>query len=262
MLRYARLYLHFLRFSFTKAMQFRLDFFFRVVMDCAFYATNIAFFRVVHRHTDQIAGWNVEDTYVFVCSYLWLDAAHMTVFSNNMWWFPHFVNKGELDYYLVRPASPLFFVTLREFAANSLLNLIIATALVLHAMTTHPQSFSVLESLGFFLLLAFGVLLNATLHLLVLLPVFWAQSGESFRQLYYSLGLFAERPHRVYPNWLQRVLTTILPFALVASYPTSLLLDGFDERVFAQLLGVSFAFFVLLGVLWRRALRAYASASS
>ena len=43
------------------------------------------------------------------------DAIHMTVFSNNMWWFPIFINRGDLDYYLIRPVSSLFFLSLRDY---------------------------------------------------------------------------------------------------------------------------------------------------
>ena len=44
-----------------------------------------------------------------------------------MWWLPMLINRGDLDYYLVRPVSTLFFVSFRDFAANSFVNLVIAT---------------------------------------------------------------------------------------------------------------------------------------
>jgi rhomboid protease GluP len=44
MRRYLTLYLYFLRFSFSRALEFRVDFLFRVVMDVVYYAVNIAFF--------------------------------------------------------------------------------------------------------------------------------------------------------------------------------------------------------------------------
>ena len=43
MTRYLRLYAYFLRFSFSRALEFRVDFFFRVIMDTAFYAVNLGF---------------------------------------------------------------------------------------------------------------------------------------------------------------------------------------------------------------------------
>ena len=56
MRRYLRLYLHFVRFSFSRAFEFRVDFWFRVVMDCAFYAVNLAFFTLLYGQTPTIGG--------------------------------------------------------------------------------------------------------------------------------------------------------------------------------------------------------------
>ena len=66
MRRYARLYLCFLRFSFSRAMEFRVDFFFRIFMDAFFYFINIAFFKVVFLHTSLLGGWGEEQMMVFV----------------------------------------------------------------------------------------------------------------------------------------------------------------------------------------------------
>jgi ABC-2 type transport system permease protein len=60
MKRYLNLYIHFLRFSFSKAMEFRLDFSFRILMDVIYYIVNIMLFKVLFLHTDLIGGWNEE----------------------------------------------------------------------------------------------------------------------------------------------------------------------------------------------------------
>ena len=112
--RYLRLYLSFVRFSFSRAMEFRVDFFFRVVMDVVFYAMQLAFFTVLYRHTELVGGWDLDQILIFVSGFFLVDALHMTIFASNMWWLPMMVNKGDLDYYLVRPVSSLFFLSLRD----------------------------------------------------------------------------------------------------------------------------------------------------
>ena len=115
MSRYLKLYAHFLRFSFSKAMEFRVDFFFRVVMDIFFYAVQFAFFHIIYLHTPILAGWDIEQMRVFIVSYIFIDALHMTVFSTNCWWLPIYINRGDLDYYLVKPVSTLhFFIFLNK----------------------------------------------------------------------------------------------------------------------------------------------------
>ncbi len=88
MSRYLRLYLYFVRFSFSRALEFRVDFFFRVVMDVVFYAVNIAFFAILYRHTASVAGWSFDQALIFVSGFFFVDALHMTIFSKNISKFP------------------------------------------------------------------------------------------------------------------------------------------------------------------------------
>ncbi|TWW08286.1 hypothetical protein E3A20_25820 [Planctomyces bekefii] len=94
MQRYLRLYAYFLQFSFSRAMEFRLDFFFRIVMDLVYYLVNIAFFKLLYLHTGTLAGWNERQAMVFVSIYLLVEAVHMTVFTDNLWNMGDFVYRG------------------------------------------------------------------------------------------------------------------------------------------------------------------------
>jgi ABC-2 type transport system permease protein len=189
MKRYARLYLHFLRFSFSKAMEFRLDFTFRILMDIIYYAVNILFFKVIFLHTPMLAGWNQEQMMIFVASFLLVDAISMTIFSSNMWWMPYFINKGELDYYLIRPVSPLFFLSLREFSANSFLNLLIAGGFFGYSIASYHGEYSFGDLLLLCVLLFNGVLIYYCCQMIMVLPVFWTQSAKGFMDLFYSMGM-------------------------------------------------------------------------
>ncbi len=260
--RYFRLYAHFLRFSFSKALQFRVDFSFRILMDIFYYLVNILFFKVIFLHTSMLGGWTSEQMMVFVSSYLLVDAVNMTVFSNNMWWLPYFINKGELDYYLIRPISPLFFLSLREFSANSFLNLIMAGSFFTYSLMQLPNSFTTGELLLFILLLLNGSLIYYCTQLLMILPVFWTQSARGFVDLFYSMGLAMERPDKIYRGWLRLIFTVLLPFSLIASFPAKIFLEKFNWGVFIHLTLVSIGLWSVMLFTWRRGLRNYSSASS
>src|SRR5690606_30770987 len=110
MIKYLKLYQYFVKFSLIQAMQFRFDFFFRIIMDCIFYLVNILFYKVLFEHTGGIGGWTESQVLIFTSSFLMMDAIQMTITSNGVWMIPNLVNKGELDYYLLRPVSSLFFL--------------------------------------------------------------------------------------------------------------------------------------------------------
>jgi ABC-2 type transport system permease protein len=256
------LYLHFLRFSASRSMEFRLDFFFRVFMDLAYYGVALGFFHVLFLHTGDVGGWNLHQARVFVAGYIVVDAIHMTVFSNNLWQLPQLVNKGDLDYYLVRPVSSLFFLSLRDFAFNSFLNLVLAAGILGWALGSHPEPFSAAAIAGFVLLLCAGSLLYYAVHMLFILPVFWTHSGQALNSMFYNVTRFMERPDRIYRGWTRALFTVVLPFAAMASFPARLLLDPFDPRVLAHFVLVVAAFLGLVVLGWRAGLRNYSSASS
>lgn len=262
MFRYLRLYLYFLRFSFSRAMEFRIDFFFRIAMDAVWYVVQIAFFWLIFRHTSLLGGWTFDQMVVFAAAYMFVDAVHMTLFSNNLWFLPTFINRGDLDYYIVRPVSSLYFLSLRDFAANSFCNLLMASGILFWAIARFPDALGPDRIVLFLLFLAAGCFLNYTLNMLCLIPVFWTQAQHGLHAIYWSLMQYGTRPHQIFEGWLRRAITTILPFALISSFPTHILFDGLTlERVLHTFVVIG-CFFGATVFFWGRGLRAYASASS
>ena len=262
MKRYLRLYLHFLRFSFSKAMEFRVDFTFRILMDLIYYVVNILFFKVIYLHTPMLAGWTEEQMMVFVSSYLLVDAISMTVFSSNMWWLPYHINKGELDYHLIRPVSPLFFLSLKEFSANSFLNLIIAVGIFAASLVNYSTPYTLGDVALLVALIINGCLIYYCCQMLMILPVFWTQSSKGFMDLFFSMGIVMERPDRIFKGWLRVLFTVFLPFALIASFPARLFLEEFDWGTLAHLAAVTVGLWMVMLFIWRKGLRNYSSASS
>ena len=262
MLRYLRLYGHFIRFSVSKAMEFRLDFFFRVFMDLVYYGIQIGFYRTVFLQTPLLGGWDKDQALAFMGGYLVVDAISMTLFSNNMWWFPVLVNRGDMDYYLVRPVSSLFFVSLRDFAANSLINLAFAICILSWALARLPHPPGPGALIVFLIMLPVGAFLHYLMHMLSLLPVFWMGSGSNLHGIFYSFGRFMERPDGIFTGWVRRILVSILPFCLMASFPARVLLDGPAWGILLHFAVVTAGIFGLVLFIWNRGMRAYSSASS
>jgi ABC-2 type transport system permease protein len=262
MLRYLRLYGAFLRFAFGRAVQFRLDFFFRVLMDVLWYAQYLFFFDVLYAHTQTIGGWTREQGFVFTGALFVVDALQMTVFANNLWAIPTLINGGDLDYHLVRPVSSLFMASLRDFAVNSFLNLLMAIGVLIYALVSYSQPLPPERLAVFGVLLLAGLLVHYVLHILSVIPVFWTQSPSGFRELFWTIDPAMARPVDVYRGWVRRVLTTVLPLGIIVSFPCRALFEGPSVPLVAHMLGVTAIGLAIVVVLWRRGLRAYASASS
>ncbi len=263
MIRYLRLYAYFLRFSFSKAMQFRVDFFFRFIMDIFFYLIQFLFFNIIYLHTPTLGGWGPEQMTVFICSFIFVDAFNMTFFASNTWWLPIAINRGDLDYYLTKPVSAFFFLGFKEFAANSCLNLILASFLLAGALIEYPQSFSFFELSVFGLLIINGAFLYFMTFLIFILTVFWTSSPRGFSDVFFSVEKVFQKPDGIFTGYIRRFFLSLLPFSVMASYPVKFLFHEQNRGniIFEVALGSLFVY-LLVTIMWKRGLANYSSASS
>ena len=242
-------------------MEFRLDFFFRIIMDIVYYSINIIFYKIIFLHTPEIAGWDEHNIMVFVGGFLFVDALIMTFVGNNMWYLPVYINNGDIDYYLTRPVSSLFMLSLREFAANSFVNLLMAVGILVWSIVQYPHHVHELRILLFIIMLFMGAFLYYILRMFTILPVFWTHSGRGFENLFWGLARFMERPDGIFRGYFRKIITIFIPFAIIASFPARIFFEeGAD--IFLHFAGVILVLFAILLIVWRYALRAYSSASS
>lgn len=262
MFRYLNLYASFVRFSLSRSLEFRLDFFFRIFMDCIYYAVQLIFYKVLFLNTNSIGGWTESQAMIFVSAYIVVDGIQMTLFSNNLWWFPSLVNKGDLDYYLIRPISSLFFVSLRDFATNSLVNLLIALGISFWSLYHYPEPISGARIFLYYIFILLGAGLHYLLGMLSLIPIFWTHSASGFRQIFWTMSRLMERPDSIFQGWTRKFLVSLIPFSIIASFPSRIIFDQLNWTFFLHILAVEVAFFVLVIFLWRLGLKSYSSASS
>lgn len=260
--RYIRLFIHFLRFSFAKATAYRFDFWCRILMDLAYYAVEIGFFKIIFQNTKLLGGWSLEQIMVFVGAHLVLDAVQMTFISANLWELPSTVNKGDLDYYLVKPVNSLFFLSFKEISVNSLVNLLIAGSFFGWALNVYQKPFSPVELATFLFFLAIGFFLYYGFRLLISLPVFWLQSPYGFERIFYASLPLMERPDTIFRGPVRLVILTIIPFGLMVSFPARIFFEGLTLQRAVHMISVLIVLWGIIITVWNKGLRNYSSASS
>jgi ABC-2 type transport system permease protein len=231
-------------------------------MDVIFYIIQFLFFKIIYLHTPILAGWNIDQMTVFICSFIFVDAFNMTFFANNAWWFPQTINKGDLDYYLTRPVSPFFFLGFKEFAANSLINLIMATAIFTYAIISYPGELNSIKLFIFVLLLINGAFLYYMTNLLFLLSVFWTGSNRGYGDLFFAAEKVFQRPDLIFNTYIRRFFVSILPFAVMASVPTRFLFEENTGHLIIEMLLASVFVYFVVSIVWKKGIRDYSSASS
>jgi ABC-2 type transport system permease protein len=143
-----------------------------------------------------------------------------------------------------------------------MVNLLMTSGILTVALLNYSGSVTVLGVIFYLLMLLLGAVLLYSIRMIGIIPVFWTFSSRGTEMLVWQMSRFMERPDRMFRGWVGRILVSILPFSLIASFPARLFLDGFDLFIFFHMISVTVFFFLLMYYLWNLALKNYSSASS
>ena len=241
-------------------MQFRMELFFRVVMDVIFYSVFLGFYQVLYSHTALIGGWNRDQAFVFISGFLIVDALQMTFFADMYHYFQSLCRDGSLDYYLTKPISSWFFAGFRYINFGSLLNVGIAIALWSWAIFQMKSEVSWQSILVYAVLLMASAFLYFLVIFALLMSLFWTESAEGPLSLYFECVNFASRPHHIFKGPIKALLLTMMPFSVFASIPAQAFFDDIGWLSVMHVFGVVAFFLGLNFWLWDRGLRRYGSA--
>jgi ABC-2 type transport system permease protein len=189
------------------------------------------------------------------------------------WNLSWFVNRGELDFMLLRPVSPVAQVMSSAIGMNGLGNLLLGGTLIgLSLMHVHVHWTAARIVMAVVLLLS-AIAIKIGLNLATNASAFWLQNPFSaFAFSMHQLGDLARYPITIYALAAQALITAAIPFAFISFFPAGAVFSKGDWQVGGvdlplRWLGLATplvaAYCLGLGVLvFRRGLRRYESAGN
>jgi ABC-2 type transport system permease protein len=249
------------RVSLLTAMQYRASFFAEMVVGALSAVGVAAPLFLVYARVPAIEGWDLDGALLVTGFFLLYNAFVAGLVEPNLGAVVDGVRTGELDYLLVRPVDAQLVLSLRKVAPAAAWELVAGVAVVGVALTRlgAPSFGTLLAALALF---CSGLAATYGLWLLVTCTSFWLVRVDNLRFLLSAITDAGRWPVSVYGRGLRLVLTTVIPVALVSSYPAMALVGRLDAQL--SLGSVATALVMLAASRWvlRRALRSYASASS
>src|SRR5262245_18144300 len=112
--RYLQLFFAFGRFALANEMAIRANFLVTLLVEALWLSILIAFYEIVFRNTDLVAGWDRNEYLFFVGCHYALGGLVETFFLENCTGFAELVRTGDLDLYLLRPIDEQFLVSFRH----------------------------------------------------------------------------------------------------------------------------------------------------
>jgi len=166
----------------------------------------------------------------------------------NLSWFPEEgIRKGRLDTYLLQPAPTLFLASLTRSTPLELVQFVLGVVVIALGIRQLPTPGTVV---AWVVTLAAGLAVTWSMGVLLACLAFWAPRLQ-LDIFYSSAWQLARYPTDIYRRPLRAVLTYFFPLALIATVPTTTLLDGPRVLVLAPTVaGAAFSCLLAIGC-WR-----------
>lgn len=241
-------------------LEFRFNLLIKSVSEVLWYVSQLGVFEILFLHTQNIAGWTIEEVRVFMGILFCIDALWMTFFIDGLGNISEDVRKGQLDLILAKPANPLFMIVFQKINSLYMINFAAAVVYLLWAFSKVPLP--AVQLLWLFLVVPMGLLLQFAFRVIIASIIIRIVSAESLVFVWYSLFRVATRPDSIYPKWLKFILRSVFPLALMVSIPAELVLgkSGWLTFILSAMLLTTLCALSLWS--WKSALKSYGSASS
>jgi ABC-2 type transport system permease protein len=216
---------------------------------------------VVFAQTPTLAGWRREEVIVLLGLFQVMSGLLEAFVEPNLAWFVQKVIEGELDDILVKPVPSLLLASLGTCQPWALVQAVIGCVVVAAGLTPLAAFVTPDGILAALLLLAAGMLIAWALRVLLACAAFWAP-GFDPTVLFFAVWQLGRYPVGVYHPVVQRLLTWVVPVALITTAPARVLTGGWSTDAVVTGLIAAVVGALLACLVWRQGLRRYTSATS
>jgi ABC-2 type transport system permease protein len=221
------------------------------------------FLLVLFTKIAQLRGWSLEQT-LFLYGFGLIPFGLFNVFSPNIYEFGNnYIIEGKFDRVLLRPVSSLFQVMFEAFRIESLHEAATGALAVWWAARRMGYVWTAGDVA---LIVVFGVC-GAAIYIFFFMTLscvsFWFEDRIGIHPPVWNLIAFGRYPLSIYSQWIQFLLSWLVPFAFASFYPSAHLLGRHELRDWSPLAPlVAAACFGVLLFTWNRGLRQYSSTGS
>lgn len=244
-------------------MVFRLDFFGPFFVDGSLFAIQLMAFAAVYTNVERIGGWGIGEMILYIGTFSLLNAVSMTICFFGLNGIPGKVRSGELDLYLTKPISPLFRLTFENISPGSIPLVLMSICIIAYGVWHLEGSITGKAVISYLFWLVIMEILYYEMEVLVRSVSLYIVSTARMEQLEEAgISLCMKLPGIAFYGVYKVIFYLLLPYGIMATLPVQSLIGEMDLPLAGYGIGIVLLFSVLTGVVWKKGLRRYNSASS
>jgi ABC-2 type transport system permease protein len=250
--------------SIAAEMEYRINFVVSTITALGNLAGSIFTLSLLWNNGHRFAGWGWYDALLIIGLFSLLESISTTFLSPNLSRIVQHVQRGTLDFVLLKPLDSQLWLSLRQMSPWGVPNFLFALGLIIYAgWHLHVAASMVLIGL---VPVVLGALILYSLWFAVSTSTIWFTKMWNATEVLRSFLEAGRYPVSAYPLAYQFVFKFILPVAFLTSVPANVIRGQYTLGRAAEWIGAQAVIVIVLLIFtrwfWRFALRYYTSASS
>ncbi len=262
MVKYISYYIERIKYPMMEALEYRADIISLTFTSYAYMLIQLIFITVVVNQFGSIGDWGLDDMIILFASGQFILLATISIFINVWDNTETDIEKGNLDFYLLKPINVLFNYSTRGFVLFQNLPSLMFPVILLYFARD-----SIIFSPAIFILYLVSIFMSMTIFYSIIVILgslsFWITDSRYFKLILFGLWKSAALyPADIYPNWALPIFLIIIPIGLLAYAPSYFLVFGFNWQLYAVQVFVTIIFSFGAVFIWNKGIKKYSSASS
>jgi ABC-2 type transport system permease protein len=258
--RYWKLLNRFWGSALAAELEYRGNFALAAIAAIAMLAGSIFSLSLLYQGGYRPGGWRFEEALLVLGGFTILEGFSNTFLGPNLNRIVEQVQKGTLDFVLLKPVDSQFWLSTRFFSPWGLPNLLFGLGVWIYAGSRLGMGLS-----DYFLglgLLGVASLLLYSLWFILGSTSIWFVKIYNVTEVLRGLLEAGRYPIGAYPALYRFFFTFVVPVAFLTTVPAEASLGRLERPTLLVALGIALLVFVFARFFWRLALRSYTSASS
>ena len=245
-----------------KALMYRGNFVFGFVLTGLESITVFAGIAIVFTKINTLAGWSYGDVLVLNGVYLMVNTVSWLLFRGGINDFDRVINRGDFDFYLIRPISAQFYASIQRIDIEDIARSVVGIAILWYGLTLGKTTLTLTNILLFIITFFCGQAVLYAVFLSLKTISFKAIQGWASNTIAFRFQELASYPTDIYRGWLKTIYTFVIPLVFVATVPAKALLGTLPWRLAIGSIIVAIMSLLIARFFWQLGIRHYSSASS
>lgn len=264
---FIKTYLGYIKLFVKGKMEYRFSFFAGIFANFFCYFITYCTFWVLTSRFDSIAGWNFEEMSVMYGLNLLTYSTSGLFYWYTIYHLDQEIISGRMDIYLLRPMGVIKQMVCHRFGDTFIGQILVTVIFMVSAFTKISYQLTAFSYIYLVFAIIGGVLIQSGAMVMLGSLNFWTmRANELSGFLYYDIRALINYPLDIFPQFMQIILTFILPWALINYYPALIILNKVQtplEMVIALCVPAFGALFFALSVkVFNLGLRRYSGTGS